>query len=154
MKCGVSNLIYTISATARTLLTLARNNVHSYPPIPSATLSGHLIISVAMATTCPGCGRPFSGLKGLATHRNRYCTGMPRLVSWVDKRNDDRDDEQSSSKRARNYIGTEDVMLVDERMSDLGDNAQSELLPEPLSVPQTPPSPVSVSISGRKRKVP
>jgi hypothetical protein len=44
-------------------------------------------------------------------------------------------------------------MSVDERASDLGNNMESELLPESLSVPQAP-SPVSVSFSGRKRKVP
>jgi hypothetical protein len=45
-------------------------------------------------------------------------------------------------------------MSVDKHASDLGNNMELELLPESLLVPQAPPSPVSVSFSGHKRKVP
>jgi hypothetical protein len=59
------------------------------------------------------------------------------VVSWVNRRNNDHDNEG------------EDGMSVDKHASDLGDNMESELLPESLSVPQAP-SPVSVSFSGHK----
>jgi hypothetical protein len=93
-----------------------------------------------MAFICSSCGRKFSESRGLGIHRSRYCKDPYNVVSWVNRRNDDHDNEG------------EDDMLVDEDALDLGDNAELELLPEPDLAPQAPP--MSVSFSGRKRKVP
>jgi hypothetical protein len=108
-----------------------------------------------MGYLCPGCKWTFSELKGLSIHK-RYCKDLPGLVSWI-KHDNDNNKGSSNPKRARDHgysVDPEDDMLVDEHASDLDDNMELELLLESLSVPQAPPSPVSVSFSGRKQKVP
>jgi hypothetical protein len=101
-----------------------------------------------MALLCPGCSKKFSESKGFGTHK-RYCKDLQDPDSWPKRYNDD-NRESSSPKRARNHIDPGDYMSVDEHASDLGNNMESELLLESLSVPQAPPSPVSVSFSGHK----
>jgi hypothetical protein len=113
-----------------------------YPP-RLATLAGHLIVSVAMAYLCPGCGRTFSEARGFGIHK-QYCNDLEDLVSWVKRYNED-SDGSGSPKRVRNNeypLDPEDDMLVDDRASDLRDNAELEL---PLVEP-----PMSISFSGRK----
>jgi hypothetical protein len=105
-----------------------------------------------MALLCPDCCKKFLESKGFGTHKS-YCKDLQDLDSWPKRYNDD-NGESSNPKRARSHIDPGDYMSVDEHASDWGDNAQSELLPEPLLVPQTPLSPVSVSFSGCKQKVP
>jgi hypothetical protein len=114
----------------------------------------YLIVSVAMAILCPACGRRFSESRGLGTHK-RYCKDLQGLVTWAKQHHDD-EAASRSPKRVRNHsyglersVDPEDDMLVDEHASGLGDDAALD-----LELPPEPQAPVSVSFSGRKRKVP